>query len=203
MSWVNAKTYTHYADLEKAIPIVVEETQQWMKLNHDIVGVTVNTFGVNSKEELTEVPVTPEEYKHMDDWRVLPMFYAKEWNRHVFPKSHFLLAPLPGLYQALVNFVVPGGRIAKHRDTGNWDRIEEHYGIRIDGYSVVLNLNIAMSDKKEKTVGMEVGGFEKYPLTGEIVAFDGRSTAHSMWNLTDQWRVTAVLDFDKRYFNVD
>jgi hypothetical protein len=203
MSWVDAKKYTHYHSLERAIPIVVAETEQWMANNKDIVGATVNTFGVNSKEELTEIPVTPEEYKHMDDWRVLPMLYNKTWNTDVFKKSHFLLAPLPGLYQALVNLVVPGGKIAKHRDTGNWDKIEEHYGHRVDGYSVVLNLHIAMKDKKEKTVGMEVGGIEKYPLTGEIVAFDGRTASHSMWNLTNEWRITAVLDFDKRVFNVD
>ena len=203
MSWVNAKKYSHYDMLEKAIPIVIKETEQWMANNRDIVAETVNTFGVNSKEELTEVPVTPEEYKHMDDWRVLPMFYAKEWNKEVFPESHTILSTLPGLYQGLINFIVPGGKIARHRDSGNWDKIEEHYGYRVDGYSVVLNLHNGMKDKKEKTVGMEDDNIIKYPMTGDIVAFDGRAAAHSMWNDVKEWRITAVLDFDKRYFNVD
>lgn len=200
MSWVNAKLYSGYDQLEKAMPIIVEETRQWMA-NKDIVLNTVNTFGVNSKDELTEIPVTHEEYKHMDDWRVLPMLYAKEWNREVFPKSHALLGTLPGLYQGLVNFVIPGGRIAKHFDKGNWDKIEEHYGHRVDGYSVVLNLHVGMV-KGEKTVGMDVDGIKKYPLTGDIVAFDGRNAIHDMWNDTNEWRVTAVLDIAKEYFDV-
>jgi len=202
MSWVNAKLYKNYDQLEKAIPVILEETRRFMETNPDIVANTVNTFGVDNRDELTEVPVTPEEYKHMDDWRVLPMLYNKEWNRKVFPKSHALIGALPGLYQSLVNFVIPGGRIAKHFDKGNWDKIEEHYGHRVDGYSVVLNLSVGMKERGEKTVGMDVDGIKKYPLTGEIVAFDGRNSIHNMWNDTEEWRVTAVLDFDKEYFDV-
>lgn len=200
MSWVNAKLYSGYDQLFAAMPTVLEETQAWMK-QKDIVANTVNTFGVDNRDELTEIPVTQEEYKHMDDWRVLPMLYAKEWNIDVFPKTHRLFHTLPGLYQGLINFVVPGGRIASHFDKGNWDKIEEHYGHRVDGYSVVLNLSIGMKDG-EKTVGMDMEGIKKYPLTGDIVAFDGRSTMHSMWNDTDEWRVTAVLDIAKEFFDV-
>lgn len=201
MSWVNAKLYSGYDQLFAAMPTVLEETQAWME-QKDIVANTVNTFGVDNKDELTEIPVTQEEYKHMDDWRVLPMLYAREWNTRVFPKTHQLFRSLPGLYQGLVNFVVPGGRIARHFDKGNWDKIEEHYGHRVDGYSVVLNLSVGMKDREEKTVGMDMDGIKKYPLTGEIVAFDGRNSMHHMWNDTNEWRVTAVLDIAKEYFDV-
>lgn len=200
MSWVNAKLYSGYDSLYAAMPTVLEETQAWMK-TYDVVANTVNTFGVKNKD-LTEVPVTPEEYKHMDDWRVLPMLYEKQWNTDVFPLTHRLFRNLPGLYQGLINFVTPGGRIATHFDKGNWDKIEEHYGYRVDGYSMVLNLSVGMTDRNEQTVGMEVNGIRKYPMTGEIVAFDGREALHSMWNDTDHWRVTAVLDIAKEHFDV-
>lgn len=202
MSWVNAKLYSGYDQLQRAMPIILQETQAWMA-HRDIVANTVNTFGVDNRDELTEIPVTAEEYKHMDDWRVLPMLYAKDWNIRVFPKTYALIGNLPGLYQSLVNFVVPHGRIATHYDRGNWDKIEEHYGHAVNGYSIVLNLHIGMNDPATKAVGMDMEGIKKYPVTGDIVAFDGRNTMHSMWNDTDEWRVTAVLDIGKEHFDVD
>lgn len=215
MSWINIKNYNHYSDLEKIVPYLQQDILAWVQ-KHNIETDALSAYGTGDKAktkisrlttvpkqyvgELTEVPSNNLEFKHADDWKTIPCYYNRVWDKIVFPKSWEALSKLNGVYQILINFIKPHGKITPHKDTSNWDRIEEQLKRKVDGYSAVVTLFSGMKNKNEKTVGMDVEGIQKYPLAGEIVCFDGKEAGHSMWNDTNEWRITAVIDIDKKHF---
>jgi hypothetical protein len=108
-----------------------------------------------------------------------------------------------GIKQIFINFIKPNGIITPHLDTSTWEKIEEDWGLplySLEGGSIIATLFTGMKNREEKTVGMKVNGVYKFPLAGELVCFDGRWNEHQMWNNTNEWRITAVIDIDRQYF---
>lgn len=217
MSWIDVKKYVYFDKLQSAIPSLQNDIINWVKA-HDLEKDTYDAYGSpdsNTKINysrlisvpkaytgiLTEIPSNHLEEKHKHDWKTIPCYHNRVFDKNIFPNSWKPLSECRGVYQILINFLRPYGKITPHKDTSNWDIIEKSLKKQVDGYSIVATLQSGMKNKEEKTVGMDVEGIQKFPLEQELVCFDGKRYAHSMWNDTPEWRITAVIDVNKNFFS--
>jgi hypothetical protein len=222
-NWINP---THYVDYEKLknviVPLMQEDLNEWMKTN-PIETSTECAYAppeeveekiLSQKQEIKahknrsiaykELLTDEAERKHYNDWRSIDFLYERKWNKEVFKRSWQLMSECVGVKQIFINFIKPHGIITPHLDTSTWEKIEEDWELplyTLEGASIIATLFTGMKNRETKSVGMKVNGVYKYPLAGELVCFDGRWNEHQMWNNTDEWRITAVIDIDRKFFN--
>ena len=221
-NWIDPTYYVDYKKLkDEVVPLMQEDLREWMR-DHPIVENTECAYappeeveekiiskghekkahinrGIGYKEELKD----EAEKKHYEDWRSIHFLYERQWNKDVFKRSWKLMEECKGVKQIFINFIKPNGLITPHTDTSTWEKIEIDWNIplySLEGASVIATLFTGMKDRSTQSVGMNVNGVYKYPLAGELVCFDGRWNEHSMWNKTNEWRITAVIDIDRQYF---
>jgi hypothetical protein len=221
-NWINPTYYVDYDKLKDIIvPLMQEDLREWM-INNPIETSTECAYAppdeveekiLSKKEELKahknraiaykEILTDEAERKHYNDWRSIDFLYECKWNKEVFKRSWQLMSECKGIKQIFINFIKPNGIITPHLDTSTWEKIEEDWGLplySLEGGSIIATLFTGMKNREEKTVGMKVNGVYKFPLAGELVCFDGRWNEHQMWNNTNEWRITAVIDIDRQYF---
>jgi hypothetical protein len=221
-NWINPTYYVDYDKLKDVIvPLMQEDLREWM-INNPIETSTECAYAppdeveekiLSKKEELKahknraiaykEILTDEAERKHYNDWRSIDFLYECKWNKDVFKRSWQLMSECKGVKQIFINFIKPNGIITPHLDTSTWEKIEEDWGLplySLEGGSIIATLFTGMKNREEKTVGMKVNGVYKFPLAGELVCFDGRWNEHQMWNNTNEWRITAVIDIDRQYF---
>ena len=221
-NWINPTYYADYDKLKDVIvPLMQEDLREWM-INNPIETSTECAYAppdeveekiLSKKEELKahknraiaykEILTDEAERKHYNDWRSIDFLYECKWNKEVFKRSWQLMSECKGIKQIFINFIKPNGIITPHLDTSTWEKIEEDWGLplySLEGGSIIATLFTGMKNREEKTVGMKVNGVYKFPLAGELVCFDGRWNEHQMWNNTNEWRITAVIDIDRQYF---
>lgn len=221
-NWINPTYYVDYNKLKDIIvPLMQEDLREWM-INNPIETSTECAYAppdeveekiLSKKEELKahknraiaykEILTDEAERKHYNDWRSIDFLYECKWNKDVFKRSWQLMSECKGIKQIFINFIKPNGIITPHLDTSTWEKIEEDWGLplySLEGGSIIATLFTGMKNREEKTVGMKVNGVYKFPLAGELVCFDGRWNEHQMWNNTNEWRITAVIDIDRQYF---
>ena len=221
-NWINPTYYVDYDKLKDVIvPLMQEDLREWM-INNPIETSTECAYAppdeveekiLSKKEELKahknraiaykEILTDEAERKHYNDWRSIDFLYECKWNKEVFKRSWQLMSECKGIKQIFINFIKPNGIITPHLDTSTWEKIEEDWGLplySLEGGSIIATLFTGMKNREEKTVGMKVNGVYKFPLAGELVCFDGRWNEHQMWNNTNEWRITAVIDIDRQYF---
>jgi hypothetical protein len=221
-NWINPTYYVDYDKLKDVIvPLMQEDLREWM-INNPIETSTECAYAppdeveekiLSKKEELKahknraiaykEILTDEAERKHYNDWRSIDFLYECKWNKDVFKRSWQLMSECKGIKQIFINFIKPNGIITPHLDTSTWEKIEEDWGLplySLEGGSIIATLFTGMKNREEKTVGMKVNGVYKFPLAGELVCFDGRWNEHQMWNNTNEWRITAVIDIDRQYF---
>ena len=221
-NWINPTYYVDYDKLKDVIvPLMQEDLREWM-INNPIETSTECAYAppeeveekiLSKKEELKahknraiaykEILTDEAEKKHYNDWRSIDFLYERNWNKKVFKRSWQLMSECKGIKQIFINFIKPNGIITPHLDTSTWEKIEEDWGMplySLEGASIIATLFTGMKDRNTKTVGMKVNGVYKFPLAGELVCFDGRWNEHQMWNNTNEWRITAVIDIDRQYF---
>ena len=221
-NWINPTYYVDYNKLKDIIvPLMQEDLREWM-INNPIETSTECAYAppdeveekiLSKKEELKahknraiaykEILTDEAERKHYNDWRSIDFLYECKWNKEVFKRSWQLMSECKGIKQIFINFIKPNGIITPHLDTSTWEKIEEDWGLplySLEGGSIIATLFTGMKNREEKTVGMKVNGVYKFPLAGELVCFDGRWNEHQMWNNTNEWRITAVIDIDRQYF---
>lgn len=219
--WIDPKKYKDYSKLESIIIPLGTDIRFWLAKNdpmsaepvYEERASTQETYGkLNSDGTITSMssqfsepppdPIkNPEEYNHRKDWRCIGGFYERKWNTDIIKESSEVLSTLTGLLQLNINFLCPYGKITSHLDDGGWKKISDDWNKDCYGYSIVYTAQSGMNSSLSKLVGMRVNDIDKYPLAGEFVCFDGIKGLHSMWNNTNIWRITAVLDIDKEAFN--
>ena len=199
--FIAPNSYIDYERIIKYYPLLVEDMNEWLKTHtpeKDSVGVYDNRYG----DGWVEQPKNLEEQLHKDDWKSIPVYFERKWNMEVFKKSWENLSTLRGVYQVMINFIAPNGKITSHKDHGGWGKIREDFNRDdIEGYSLIATVQTGMINLEEKTVGTECNGVVKYPLQHQWHCFDGYNKDHSIWNYTNTWRISAVFDIDKKYFN--
>lgn len=119
---------------------------------------------------------------------------------------------LSGINQCLINFIKAGDPIPDHTDGREYydkkDNIHEekikaleNIHFSKDTYQIILGIQIPSNNPD--IVGFHVNNEIRGYNTGDIVAFDG-NVMHGGWNYSNEYRITACLDIDKKSFqNVD
>ena len=193
--WIDPKHYKHIETLKQSLLPALETDYQYFKRKHDIERVGINVFRF-------EYPNA--EHEHADDWYAMALFQGGQPvppTKNVFHHATACLKEIPGIFQSIVNFIRPNGGLPLHHDFGSWQRIEESLGHKVKGYTIAIGIDMPSNDPN--ICGME---FEKdnYPRTygnKEIVAFNGRDYMHKVWNKTNNWRVSCVIDTDINQWN--
>ena len=111
-----------------------------------------------------------------------------------FDKIKSIINSIPGCFQSFINFVEPNSLIIKHTDK---------HVVAADGvefYPCIIAVNIPSNDPSR--CALNVGGIPCAANDGDIMIIDG-STEHWGYNHTDGWRITLILDLNKRSFYLD
>lgn len=189
--WRSYRDYKHAFILETLYPALKADYEEWMQ-KHIVRRDSVNVFRY-------EYPGANHQYA--DSWWALPIAQAGEivpdnqWNR-----TSAIVKKLPGLFQCIINFIEPNGGLPMHRDMGSWARIEQGLKRKVTGWTVGIGIDMPSKDYKELAIKFFDDDIGTCYGNGEIVCFDGRNHLHEVWNKTDKWRVSAVIDLDDTEF---
>lgn len=201
--WVDPRNCNHFPQLLALGEAIRKEYVQW-KTKHDVYKDALCVYGYeyetenvqlkNPNEYMAETPETFE-VQHAKDWWAIGLYYDKQYvGEQLFPgewkESTAILKSIPGVYQAIINFVVPNGKIPFHYDTGSWERIQASQGKQVTGYTAVLAIDTPSPNQFSFMNNEDIRHFN----VGDVYAFDGRNYSHEIINGTDQWRVTCVVD---------
>lgn len=149
---------------------------------------------------------TEKELEYKDDWWAVPIFIDGEIDNKMYP-NHWLRTKelgktLPGLYQQVINFIRPnGGHLPWHNDFGSWQRIEQYFP-NARGYTAAIGIDMLEPQDSSKQGIQFTTDIRSYG-NKEIVAFEGRSKKHYVWNLSDSWRVSSVIDIAESEWDED
>lgn len=139
-------------------------------------------------------------HQYSESWYALPLYQKKQFNLDQWQRSVAVLRKMPGLFQSTVNFIEPHGGLPMHKDFGSWKRIEEAEGRAVEGWTIAIGLDMPSDRVRDVAIEFDL----EDPMTysnGEVVCFDGRNYEHKVWNNTDKWRVSAIIDLDAREFD--
>jgi hypothetical protein len=192
--FVNPKNYKHYnllMELSESLSLDYQEfKKQYSNPREFAVNVSNLEYGEN---EIAD--------EHRDYWWAIGIFHENKID-DTFPnhwkRTKELTQKLPGLYQHVVNYVKPQGYIPWHKDTGTWERLKEYHN-EPRGYTVAIGIDTIPNSE---IMGLEFEeGIISY-ANKEIVSFDGQNYTHRVWNKSNQWRVTAIIDISLEECNV-
>lgn len=183
------RQYQHYDQLELLMQCMLDDYATW-KVNYDIdnVGIDARIRYDMPKENARGFMALP-----LIDARTVQTRWARGWERTVDQ-----LFKCPGMVDMSINFIRPGKQLPVHDDSNVWAYIEESMQRSVYGYTVSFGIHIPEPDKQ----CLIFGGEEKIWSTGEFRAFDGRHTEHYMHNRGSDWRITAVVDIEKEFWDI-
>jgi hypothetical protein len=113
-----------------------------------------------------------------------------------------IVKKIPYCFQCFINFIEPNTIVDKHTDTNIVSMFADVEGVENFGsklYQCVFAIKIP--SKKPELCAFDIGGIIHPTKDGEITIFDG-SVEHRGWNFTDDWRITMVIDLDRKAFNL-
>lgn len=194
MNWINYKNFTQYQLLEQLRDCLIEEYNTIWKQTHDAA-----KEGVDIHDRYNITDDDPEHLRNLV-WFALPIITGaiedEKWRKY-WPKTMSVVDNIPGVLNMAINFVGPHNIIPEHKDD-YFDMSAEIVGEK-RGYGTMIGISMPSSDPA--VVGFKVGEDILGWPTGGIVSFDGYKP-HSGWNNSDEWRVTAIIDIDERYWSL-
>lgn len=191
--FVNPKNYKHYNLLEELSEALSLDYAEFKKEYSNPREFAVNV----SNLEYGENDVADD---HRDYWWAIGIFHENKidntFSNH-WKRTKDITQKIPGMYQSIINYVKPKGYIPWHKDTGTWDRLKEYYR-EPKGYTVAIGID-TISDTNIMGLEFEEGiiSYENK----EIVSFNGKDYDHRVWNKSNQWRVTAIIDISLDEWN--
>lgn len=111
-----------------------------------------------------------------------------------FEKIKSILKDIPLCAQSFINFIEPKSLIIRHTDK----HLVAAEGVQF--YPCIIAVKIPSNNPDQ--CALNVGGIPCAANDGDIMIIDG-STEHWGWNHTDEWRITLIVDLDKRSFFLD
>ena len=181
------KDYMHYDLLPQVHAAMKADYDEW---RGDIREDLVNVF----KYEYPDA-----KHQYANSWFALPIYQQKQFTENSWHRTQEAIKNLPGLFQCIINFIEPNGGLPMHKDYGSWKRIEEAEGREVEGWTIAIGIDMPSDRVRDVAIEFDL----EDPMTysnGEIVCFDGRNYDHKVWNKTDKWRVSAIIDLDAREF---
>lgn len=218
--WINVKKYKHYDKLLEIVPLALQDFANWKEkykyedrmqvLKFEHPDVYPELAGTSTSSDLYHRPESIEDRPNpKENWFCDPC--CTDTGKKIGPaaKDWELSAPkilaLPGIVQHLVNFVKPHSSLPPHDDLGGWIRLSKDTGRELNGFSAVLSLN-TVKDKTQMGIlfnNIWTGAPDPRAWgTGEWVAFEGKTHFHDVYNRTDEWRVTCVVDLEYDQFDL-
>lgn len=182
--FVDARLYKHYSMLEDLAEALVYDYSNLKKL-------LPVTFAVD---------LTVNDTFAMDWYDSFLVFLTEIHQRDFFTETKKISRKLPGVYQQTVNFIRPGGTLPLHADNATWARIKEKYP-QAFGYTVAIGINMLEPQDVERQ-GIAFGDDRRSYGNKEIIAFEG-TQEHRVWNNTDDWRISSVIDLDHTQWNIN
>ena len=218
--WINVKKYKHYDKLLEITPLAQQDFANWKQkykyedrmqvLKFEHPDVYPELKGTSTSSDLYHRPESiPDRPNPKENWFCDPC--STDTGKKIGPafQDWKLSAPkileLPGIVQHLVNFVKPHSSLPPHDDLGGWIRLSKDTGRELNGFSVVLGLDTVKNKDQMGIMFNNVWTNTKDPRawgTGEWVAFEGKTHFHDVFNRTDQWRVTVVVDIEYDQFDL-
>lgn len=188
MNWYDYREFKYFEKIEELRDIVLlEYAENKDKLDQTKNGALVREI-YNVDSDRTDVYWFGFPIIEVDN---INERYAKFW-----PKTSAFVKDIPGVINTVINFVGPKSVVPRHSDT---DIEKEIIGDR-EAIGVIIGINMPSTDPD--IVGFEVNKEIKSWGSGEIVAINGYKR-HSGWNESDQWRVSMLIDLDKKYWSYD
>lgn len=186
MEWFDYTSYKYYTYLETLRDIVINEyTENKSILQFENSGLAVGELYDTSK--VTDV-----------NWFGYPLITAEiidENFTQYWPKTIEFVKTIPGTINCCINCVGPGSTIPMHID---YAISKEVIGDK-EAIGVIVGVN--MPSDNPDIVGFDVGGVVKGWQTGELVGINGY-LEHGGWNRSSEWRVTLLIDLDKKYWKI-
>lgn len=217
--WIDVKQYKHYDKLEEIAKVHLEEYEIWKskywfedrmqvtKYHHpdvypELANISDNTDAYHRPEGIPDRP-NPNE-----NWYCDPI-HSTGKRGHAWDDwkgTAELTFDLPGVTQHIVNFIRPHTKLRDHDDFGGWKRNAKDMGLKtLNGFSLSLGLQ-HINDKKQMGIMMwnpfaDIQQWKSWG-TGEYVCFEGKTHMHHVYNHSDDWRVTAIIDIEASHFNL-
>jgi hypothetical protein len=198
--FVDATKYKHYQKLVEMADALKLDYDEFI-VDHPDPRKHICVFQFEYPEISTEAEM---EYK--DDWWAVPIFIDGQIDNEMYPnhwlRTKAIARTLPGLYQQIINFIRPnGGKLPWHNDYGSWQRIGRYFP-NPRGYTAAIGIDMLEPIDTEKQ-GIQFADDIRSYGNKEIIAFEGRTKEHYVWNLCDAWRVSSVIDIaDSEWENV-
>lgn len=187
MKWFDCTQYKNYENLLDLKNVVIREYNSIkQKLNFQNTGMPVGElYDVSTSRDVNwfGYPIVTAE--------IFDETFAKFW-----PLTTEIIKTLPGTINCCINFVGPNSNIPSHMDHAI---SKEVIGDK-EAIGVIIGIEMPSSDKE--IVGFEVDGEIRGWSTGELVAINGYLN-HSGWNRSNDWRITLLIDLDKKYWNLE
>jgi len=187
--------YKHYARLQSFMEVLISDYKNWRANNSFETAVNA--------DERYSMPV-----ENKGGFKAIPLIDARKINTHIpdlnyWKKTTDYFYEIPGAIDLCINMIRPGKMLPIHHDGYVWDWIRESMGDpTLEGFTVSFGIDIPDPENQSLLFDEE----KKVWKTGEFRAFNGYNIQHSLRNKAknpEHWRVTAVMEIDKRYFNID
>lgn len=187
-TWFDYKLYQHYEMFEQLRDVIIPEYKEWSATH-------------NPKKDAQKFS---DRYGCGEDlgWYACPLIDARNVRKDFppqWPKTMEILSALPGILNSAINFVEPGTVVPPHVDD-EYDMHENIQGKGVQGWGTMIGVSMPSNDPA--VMGFKVGEDVMSWNTGEIVSFNGYAL-HEGWNYSNEWRVTIVIEIDKKYWNIN
>lgn len=192
--WLGNPTfYKHYDQLTIMMNALISDYSEWRKLR-----------SFEKAIDADERYAMPSDNK--GGFKAIPLIDARRINdledKDLWKRSTTQFYNIPGAIDLCINMIRPGKMLPVHHDGYVWDWIRQSMGDpTLEGYTVSFGIDIPEPEKQ----ALLFDGEKKIWKTGEFVAFNGHDIQHSLRNEAtnpEHWRVTAVMEIDKKYFNL-
>lgn len=218
--FIDVTKYRHYDKLAEIVKVHMEEFEEWKtkywyedrmqvtKYHHpdvypELANIKDDTDAYHRPEGIPDRP-NPKENWYCDAIHSVGQ-KGPAWDD--WKRTAELTFALPGVTQHIVNFIRPHTKLRDHDDFGGWQRNAKDMGLNeLNGYSLSLGLS-HINDKKKMGIMMkhpfaDINQYKSWG-NGEIVAFEGKTHMHRVYNDCDEWRVTCIIDIEQSHFDLD
>jgi hypothetical protein len=184
MEWFDYTQYKYYTYLETLRDIAINEYNANKKVLHfQNSGLAVG--------ELYDVSTITD-----IDWFGYPLVTAEKFDESYikyWPETAKFIKTIPGTINCCINCIGPNSTIPMHID---YAISKEVIG---DKEAIGVIIGISMPSNDPNIVGFDVGGVVRGWNTGDLVGINGY-LEHGGWNRSNDWRITLLIDLDKKYW---
>jgi hypothetical protein len=187
MEWFDYTHYIHYQKLETLRDIVITEYNK----NKNSLCIQNTGLPVGELYDTSTIPNI--------NWFGYPLITAEaieeEFTKY-WPDTINFIKEIPGVINCCINCVGPNSTIPAHIDHA----ISKEVIGNKEAIGVIIGISMPTNDPD--IVGFNVDGVVKGWSTGEIVGINGY-LEHSGWNYSNDWRITLLIDLDKKYWDIE